>query len=64
MLDFPEAAIFEKQLEEADFLINRIDELSIDEVSELESLLMTKHPDIPVVKISAKTGEGWNSWYR
>ena len=56
----PKAAyIFEKQLEEADFLIvNRIDELSIDEVSELESLLMTKHPDIPVVKISAKTGEG------
>ena len=56
----PKAAyIFEKQLEELiSLIVNRIDELSIDEVSELESLLMTKHPDIPVVKISAKTGEG------
>ncbi|MBA61302.1 MAG: cobalamin biosynthesis protein P47K [Planctomycetaceae bacterium] len=56
----PKAAyIFEKQLEEADFLIlNRIDELSTDQIEELESLLAEKHPDIPVIKISAKTGAG------
>ena len=56
----PKAAyIFEKQLEEADFLIlNRIDELSAPQIEELETLLAQKHPDIPVVKISAKTGEG------
>ena len=56
----PKAAyIFEKQLEEADFLIlNRIDELSAPQIEELETLLAQKHPNIPVVKISAKTGEG------
>jgi len=58
----PQAAyIFEKQLEEADFIIlNRIDELSASEVSELEQLLHERHPDIPVVKTSAKTGEGFD----
>lgn len=56
----PKAAyIFEKQLEEADFLIiNRIDELSTEEVEGLESLLLEKHPETPIIKISAKTGEG------
>ncbi len=56
----PKAAyIFEKQLEEADFLIlNRIDELSSEEIQELESLLQHKHPDIPIVKISALSGQG------
>ena len=58
----PQAAyIFEKQLEEADFIIlNRIDELSSAEVTELEQLLRERHPDIPVVKASAKTGEGFD----
>ena len=56
----PKAAyIFEKQLEEADFLIlNRIDELTSEQIEELELLLTDKHPEIPIVKISAKTGEG------
>ncbi len=56
----PKAAyIFEKQLEEADFLIlNRIDELTVTEISELESLLKQKYPDTPIIKMSAKTGEG------
>ncbi len=57
----PKAAyIFEKQLEEADFLImNRIDELSPDQVAELNELLQQFAPETPVLRMSAKTGEGF-----
>jgi G3E family GTPase len=52
--------IFRKQLEEADFiLINRIDELPAAEVDELERLLNREYPDWPVVRVSAKTGSGF-----
>ena len=56
----PEAAyIFNKQLEEADFLIiNRIDELSPDAIDDLVGLLENRHPNIPIIKLSAKTGVG------
>lgn len=56
----PEAAyIFNKQLEEADFLIiNRIDELSPDAIDNLVGLLKNRHPHIPIIKLSAKTGAG------
>lgn len=56
----PKAAyIFEKQLEEADFIIlNHIDRLSDQEVNELESLLGSAHPDVPIVKISARANQG------
>ncbi|MBB01852.1 MAG: cobalamin biosynthesis protein P47K [Planctomyces sp.] len=48
-----------KQLEEADaVLINRCDELSDEEAQELEQLIRDRHPDTPVVRISAKTGQG------
>ena len=57
----PKAAyILKKQLEEADaILINRIDELSTEEVDELSQLLQEHHPDVPTLKISAKTGAGF-----
>ncbi len=56
--------IFRKQLEEADFiLINRIDELSLEQVDELESLLRVDFPTTPVVRISAKSGEGFESFF-
>lgn len=57
----PKAAyILEKQLEEADLiLINRIDELSTEELQELESLLAQKYPNTPRLRVSAKTGEGF-----
>jgi Ni2+-binding GTPase involved in maturation of urease and hydrogenase len=57
----PKAAyIFRKQLEEADFIIvNRIDELQPDEVDELAGLIAAEYPGIPVVRMSAKTGEGF-----
>jgi G3E family GTPase len=56
----PKAAyILKKQLEEADaILINRIDELAPAEVDELATLVREHHPDVPILRLSAKTGEG------
>ncbi len=57
----PKAAyILEKQLEEADLiLINRIDELSPADLQELEGLLAAKYPATPRLRISARTGDGF-----
>jgi len=52
--------IFRKQLEEADFLIiNRLDELTADQVTELTDLLQRQFPGRPIVRISARTGAGF-----
>jgi G3E family GTPase len=61
----PNAAyIFKKQLEEADLIvINRIDELTPKEVVELSALLEEQHPGIPVLRVSAKTGEGFDAYF-
>lgn len=54
--------IFRKQIEEADFVIvNRIDELKADVVDELVAMLDDQFPNRPVVRISAKTGVGFDS---
>jgi Ni2+-binding GTPase involved in maturation of urease and hydrogenase len=60
----PKAAyIFLKQLEEADFLvINRVDALLATEVQEIEALLKERFPDRPILRMSAKTGEGFDSF--
>lgn len=51
--------IFRKQIEEADFVvINRIDELPAADVDELQSLIEANYPGRPVLRCSAKTGEG------
>jgi hypothetical protein len=51
--------ILRKQLEEADaILVNRIDELSPEQQSEIEVLLKRDFPQTPVIKISALTGTG------
>src|SRR5207244_682313 len=57
----PKAAyIFRKQLEEADaILLNRIDELNPAEVEELANLVAAQFPGTPVLRVSAKTGEGF-----
>ncbi len=57
----PKAAyILKKQLEEADaILINRIDELSPAAVEELAAVLKAEYPGTPVLRISARTGEGF-----
>jgi Ni2+-binding GTPase involved in maturation of urease and hydrogenase len=56
----PQAAyIFRQQLAEADFAaINRCDQLSPAEVDELQRLLVARHPNTPVLTISARTGQG------
>ncbi len=51
--------IFRKQIEEADFVIlNRIDELSETEAKSLCDLLAKEYSDIPILRTSAKTGQG------
>ena len=54
--------IFRKQLEEADFiLINRVDELPPAEIDELESLLRAEFPEQPILRVSAKSGQGFDA---
>jgi hypothetical protein len=59
----PQAAyIFKKQLEEADLIvINRIDGLAASEAEELVGLVKAQYPNTPVVKMSAKTGTGFDA---
>jgi Ni2+-binding GTPase involved in maturation of urease and hydrogenase len=59
----PKAAyIFKKQLEEADaILINRIDEIDAAQVEELTRLLDEQFPGTPVLRVSAKTGQGFDA---
>jgi G3E family GTPase len=54
--------IFRKQLEEADaIVINRIDELSSENVAELVRLVEAAFPGTPVLRQSAKTGQGFEA---
>jgi G3E family GTPase len=57
----PKAAyVFRKQLEEADAIaINRIDEMRPEEVTELVGLIQQHFPEVPVLKMSARTGQGF-----
>jgi Ni2+-binding GTPase involved in maturation of urease and hydrogenase len=57
----PKAAyIFRKQLEEADAIVlNRLDELTQDAVAELARLVGAQYPGVPVLRLSAKTGQGF-----
>lgn len=59
----PKAAyIFRKQLEEADAIaVNRIDEMTPAAVEELAGLVAEKFPGTPVVRVSAKTGQGFEA---
>lgn len=59
----PKAAyILKKQLEEADaILINRCDELSDTDAEELSRLLSEQHPGIPILRVSAKSGAGFDA---
>jgi Ni2+-binding GTPase involved in maturation of urease and hydrogenase len=54
--------IFRKQLEEADLLlVNRIDELEPAEAEDLVARLHEACPGVPVLSVSAKSGEGFDS---
>ena len=59
----PKAAyIFRKQLEEADaIVINRIDEMPDDELAELTALVERDFPNVPVLRMSARTGQGFEA---
>ncbi len=59
----PKAAyIFRKQLEEADaILINRIDELTTEQLAELTRLVAKNNPGVPVLPVSAKNGQGFEA---
>jgi G3E family GTPase len=59
----PQAAyIFKKQLEEADLIvINRIDELMAEQIADLTDLLQSQYPGTPVLRMSAKTGAGFEA---
>ena len=61
----PKAAyILQKQLEEADLiLINRIDELTPAELTELHALLDQQYPKTPRLAVSAKTGQGFVGYF-
>ena len=61
----PKAAyILQKQLEEADLiLINRIDELTPSELTELHDLLDEQYPKTPRLAVSAKTGQGFDAYF-
>lgn len=55
--------IFRKQIEEADFVvINRIDQLDPEEVTRLEQLLAAEYPDRPILRMSAKNGDGFAAY--
>ncbi|MFM9961115.1 MAG: GTP-binding protein [Planctomycetaceae bacterium] len=54
--------ILRKQLEEADaILINRIDELTPAELKELIDLVEEQFPGTPVLRVSARTGAGFDA---
>jgi hypothetical protein len=57
----PKAAyIFKKQLEEADaIVINRIDEFEPAQLSDLTHLIEERYPGVPVLPVSAVTGQGF-----
>src|SRR5438067_8147597 len=56
------AYIFRKQLEEADaVVINRVDELAPQEVEELAALVARACPGTPMLRVSAKTGQGFDA---
>jgi G3E family GTPase len=59
----PKAAyIFRKQLEEADAItINRIDEMTPAAVEELAGLVQAAYPGTPILRISAKIGQGFDA---
>jgi G3E family GTPase len=59
----PKAAyIFRKQLEEADaIVVNRTDELNPERLREIGELVAAEFPGTPVLKVSARTGQGFDA---
>ena len=57
--------IFRKQIEESDFvIINRIDELDDATIEELIGLIQAEYPGIECLRMSARTGVGFDDVYQ
>ncbi len=57
------APIFHRQIKEADILVlNKVDTLSTEEAQRLVDALRQRHPDKPILTISAKRGDGVDEW--
>jgi G3E family GTPase len=57
------APIFHHQLNEADILVlNKVDTLSTEEAQRLVNALRQRHPDKPILTISARRGDGVDEW--
>jgi G3E family GTPase len=55
--------IYRKQIEEADLVVvNKADTLSEGQLQEVESLIRSQFPSIPVMTMSAASGEGVDQW--
>jgi G3E family GTPase len=55
--------VYKKQLEEADIIvINKIDLLASDDLTNLTTALQTNYPSAVVVPVSARSGDGIDSW--
>jgi G3E family GTPase len=56
--------VYEKQLEEADFIvINKIDSVSAERVGALRRALEARYPRAGIFEVSARTGRGLSTWF-
>jgi G3E family GTPase len=56
--------VYEKQLEEADFIvINKIDTVSAERVAALRAALEARYPRARIFEVSARTGRGLSAWF-
>jgi len=63
---FPDSVlyIYEKQLEEADLIVlNKSDMISAGDLAELKASLTERFPNIPLLTMSALTGDGVGTWF-
>ena len=57
--------VYDKQLEEADIIvINKIDLVDVPRLEKLRAALTSKYPKAQIVAMSARTGDGTQSWHQ
>ena len=56
--------VYEKQLEEADFIvINKVDTVSDERIRRLRTALEARYPRAGIFEVSARTGRGLSAWF-